>query len=290
MDELIEIGPWQSYGAFRDGASKSMTRLFISNEARSACAEELSKLTDTQRRASYLFSYEDAADWIHKNFETQVLSVLVSLSLFATDPDAFRAEFLEERRKRFAKLEEVEWGRCSTRMPIARWRVMRQLPPDIQSQIGCWQDDYNAERERQGVAWPNPAGLTVTFPESVLARYRALHSLATTKARSRNTALCEGYAVHREVNHTKPYCRKHYTPGLLLGEQKHWKDYEIGMVDLMSIPRACALLGANFLRNVSWRIGKDDVVWCRDESVLHDVLLSKEFRILLGIHRGAVSI
>ena len=68
----------------------------------------------------------------------------------------------------------------------------------------------------------------------------------------------------------------------------HWKDYEIGLVDLMSIPRATALLGADYLRKTPWRLGKEDVAWCRDESVLHEVKLSREFRILLGIQRGPV--
>ena len=99
MHEIIEIGPWQSYGAFREGAGRNMTRLFLSDEARAACAEELSRLTDVQKRASYLFSYEEAADWIHENVESEVMSVLVPLSMFATDPDAFRSQFLEERSK-----------------------------------------------------------------------------------------------------------------------------------------------------------------------------------------------
>ena len=56
----------------------------------------------------------------------------------------------------------------------------------------------------------------------------------------------------------------------------------------MNIPRATALLGADYLRKVPWRLGKEDVAWCRDESVLHEVKLSREFRILLGIQRGPV--
>lgn len=62
MHEIIEIGPWQSYGAFREGAGRNMTRLFLSDEARVACAEEVSRLTDVQKRASYLFSYEEKED------------------------------------------------------------------------------------------------------------------------------------------------------------------------------------------------------------------------------------
>lgn len=158
----------------------------------------------------------------------------------------------------------------------------------METQLGRWQEDYNAERERQGVAWPNPTSLTVPFPEGVLARYRAMKELAPTTARARATVLFEGFAVHREVGHTQPYCRRHYTPGLLLGKPIHWKDYEIGLVDLMSIPRATALLGADCLRKAAWRLGKEDVAWCRDESVLHEVKLSREFRILLGIQRGPV--
>ena len=289
MNEIIEIGPWQSYATFREGAGRNMTRLFLSDEARAACAEELSRLTDTQKRASYLFSYEDAADWIHENVESEVMSVLVPLSMFATDPDAFRSQFLEERTKRFVTLEEAaSKGKSPARTPLSKWRVTRILPASVQSELGRWQEDFNAERERQGVAWPNPTSLTVPFPEGVLARYRAKKELAPTTARARATALFEGFAVHREVGHTQPYCRRHYTPGLLLGKPIHWKDYEIGLVDLMSIPRATALLGADNLRKAPWRLGKEDVAWCRDESVLHEVKLSREFRILLGLQRGPV--
>ena len=113
-----------------------------------------------------------------------------------------------------------------------------------------------------------------------------LKELAPTTARARATVLFEGFSVHREVGHTQAYCRRHYTPGLLLGKPIHWKDYELGLVDLMSIPRAIALLGADYLRKTPWRLGKEDVAWCRDESVLHEVKLSREFRILLGIQRG----
>ena len=119
--------------------------------------------------------------------------------------------------------------------------------------------------------------LTVDFPEGVLARYKAMKELAPTTARARAT-----------VGHTQPYCRRHYTPGLLLGKPIHWRDYELGLVDLMNIPRATALLVADYLRKVPWRLGKEDVAWCRDESVLHEVKLSREFRILLGIQRGPV--
>ena len=262
MHEIIEIGPWQSYGACREGAGRNMTRLFLSDEARVACAEEVSRLTDVQKRASYLFSYEDVADWIHENVESEVMSVLVPLSMFATDPDAFRAQFLEESGKRFVRLEDsITKGKSPARTPLSKWRVTRILPASVQSELGRWQEDYNAERERQGVAWPNPTSLTVDFPEGVLARYKAMKELAPTTARARATVLFEGFSVHREVGHTQPYCRRHYTPGLLLGKPIHWKDYEIGLVDLMSIPRATALLGADYLRKTPWRLGKEDVAW-----------------------------
>lgn len=286
MHELIEIGPWQSYAAFKDGAGQSMPRLFVSDKVREACREELSLLTDVQRRANYLFSYEDAADWIHENYDSEVMSVLVPLSMFSTDPDAFRTQFQEERFKRFQQIEEVTVNTGPATTPLCRWNVTRNLPTDIQSQLGRWNEDYREERERQGVAWPNPQGLVVPFPEGVFARYKDLKELAPTSERARNTVMFEGYAVHREHNHNKPRCRRHYTKGLLLGEPVHWKDYEIGLVDLMSIPRACALLGEEYLKKAPWRLGKDDVAWCRDDSVLHEVSLSREFRILLGIRRG----
>lgn len=132
------------------------------------------------------------------------MSVLVPLSMFATDPDAFRAQLLEERRERFVKIEEANGGKCSARRPLSKWRVTRVLPSSVQSEVGRWQEDYNAERERQGVAWPNPTSLAVPFPEGVLARYRAMKELVPTTARARATVLFEGFAVHREVGHLLP--------------------------------------------------------------------------------------
>ena len=285
MHELIEVGPWGSYASFKEDAGKNMVRLYLSDKAREACADELSRLNDKQRRANFLFSYEDAADWIHKNIESEVMSVVVPLSIFATDPDALRAQFLEERRARFQKIEEVG-GKCSARKPLCRWKVVRQLPAYIQSQLGCWQSDYNNERARQGVAWPNPPSLKVTLPEGVFARYLDFKDVSETIGRSRNTIFFEGYAVHRNNEHTNPYCRRHYTPGLLLGKPENWPDYEIGMVDVMSMPRAISILGKDFLQKSGWRLSTDDVVWCRDKTVLHDIKLAREFRIILGIQRG----
>lgn len=53
----------------------------------------------------------------------------------------------------------------------------------------------------------------------------------------------------------------------------------------MSIPRATALLGESFIRHAAWRLSPEDVVWCGDPSVLHDVKLSSDMRILLGLSR-----
>lgn len=140
------------------------------------------------------------------------MSVLVPLSMFATDPDAFRAQFLEERGKRFVRLEDaITKGKSPARTPLSKWRVTRILPASVQSELGRWQEDYNAERERQGVAWPNPTSLTVDFPEGVLARYKAMKELAPTTARARATVLFEGFSVQAipkpiAVGTTRPDC------------------------------------------------------------------------------------
>lgn len=49
------------------------------------------------------------------------MSVLVPLSMFATDPDAFRAQFLEERGKRFVRLEDaITKGEKSCSHPLVK--------------------------------------------------------------------------------------------------------------------------------------------------------------------------
>ena len=69
------------------------------------------------------------------------MSVLVPLSMFATDPDAFRAQFLEERGKRFVRLEDaITKGKSPARTPLSKWRVTRILPASVQAELGRWQE------------------------------------------------------------------------------------------------------------------------------------------------------
>ena len=87
MTELISIGPWASYSAFNQGAGVDLPRLLLSDRVRSACAESRLPGSTTRRsRRSISFAYEDAAEWIEANVETRVMSVVVPLSIFATDP------------------------------------------------------------------------------------------------------------------------------------------------------------------------------------------------------------
>ena len=127
--------------------------------------------------------------------------------------------------------------------------------------------------------------MEVDFPGCVFARYSTSAEIEPTRQRTHNTILFTGMAVHREIGRNRPYCRRHFTPGLLLGGPRNWPDYEIGLVDVMSIPRAAALLGESFIRHAAWRLSPEDVVWCGDPSVLHDVKLSSDMRILLGLSR-----
>ena len=284
MTELISIGPWASYSAFNQGAGVDLPRLLLSDRVRSACAEEVAGLDYAAQQAKYLFSYEDAAEWIEANVETRVMSVVVPLSIFATDPDALRAEFEEEKRLRFTNVKTKE-GAAKPRRILARWNVVKNLAKEAREAIGNWSSDYAAEKVRQQVAWPVPPSMEVDFPGCVFARYRTSAEIEPTRQRTHNTILFTGMAVHREIGRNRPYCRRHFTPGLLLGGPRNWPDYEIGLVDVMSIPRAAALLGESFIRHAAWRLSPEDVVWCGDASVLHDVKLSSDMRILLGLSR-----
>ena len=212
------------------------------------------------------------------------MSVVVPLSIFATDPDALRAEFEEEKRLRFTNVKTKE-GAAKPRRILARWNVVKNLAKEAREAIGNWSSDYAAEKVRQQVAWPVPPSMEVDFPGCVFARYRTSAEIEPTRQRTHNTILFTGMAVHREIGRNRPYCRRHFTPGLLLGGPRNWPDYEIGLVDVMSIPRAAALLGESFIRHAAWRLSPEDVVWCGDASVLHDVKLSADMRILLGLSR-----
>ena len=137
MTELISIGPWASYSAFNQGAGVDLPRLLLSDRVRSACAEEVAGLDYAAQQAKYLFSYEDAAEWIEANVETRVMSVVVPLSIFATDPDALRAEFEEEKRLRFTNMKTKE-GAAKPRRILARWNVVKNLAKECRRTFRIW--------------------------------------------------------------------------------------------------------------------------------------------------------
>ena len=197
MTELISIGPWASYSAFNQGAGVDLPRLLLSDRVRSACAEEVAGLDYAAQQAKYLFSYEDVAEWIEANVETRVMSVVVPLSIFATDPDALRAEFEEEKRLRFTNVKTNE-GAAKPRRILARWNVVKNLAKEAREAIGNWSSDYAAEKVRQQVAWPVPPSMEVDFPGCVFARYRTSAEIEPTRQRTHNTILFTGMAVHRE--------------------------------------------------------------------------------------------
>lgn len=226
MTELISIGPWASYSAFNQGAGVDLPRLLLSDRVRSACAEEVAGLDYAAQQAKYLFSYEDAAEWIEANVETRVMSVVVPLSIFATDPDALRAEFEEEKRLRFTNVKTKE-GAAKPRRILARWNVVKNLAKEAREAIGNWSSDYAAEKVRQQVAWPVPPSMEVDFPGCVFARYRTSAEIEPTRQRTHNTILFTGMAVHREIGRNRPYCRRHFTPGLLLGGPRNWPRREL---------------------------------------------------------------
>ena len=150
MTELISIGPWASYSAFNQGAGVDLPRLLLSDRVRSACAVEVAGLDYAAQQAKYLFSYEDAAEWIEANVETRVMSVVVPLSIFATDPDALRAGFEEEKRLRFTNVKTNE-GAAKPRRILARWNVVKNLAKEAREAIG------NCMRPRRFVSrWPGP--------------------------------------------------------------------------------------------------------------------------------------
>ena len=188
MPELISIGPWASYSAFNQGAGVDLPRLLLSDRVRSACAEEVAGLDYAAQQAKYLFSYEDAAEWIEANVETRVMSVVVPLSIFATDPDALRAEFEEEKRLRFTNVKTNE-GAAKPRRILARWNVVKNLAKEAREAIGNWSSDYAAEKVRQQVAWPVPPSMEVDFPGCVFARYRTSAEIEPTRQRTHHDPL-----------------------------------------------------------------------------------------------------
>ena len=288
--ELIELSSWSKASMSRRGIT-SLPKIFVSDEVRLRYGEMLRATGDNRTaNAKYLYSIEDFADFMHRTMRAEVLSVLVPLSMFADNPDGFRAEFLAEKSQRTAKFLA---GLGKRRMEaISRWKCMKHLRPGILEELAQWKADYKAEKERQGVAWPVPTSLAVDFPDGVIPRYRTLLQVAEaasypTPEIGRATVYHTGMAKHMMIEPIdqpgNPTNGQRFTPGLLLGEENNRPDYEIGLLDVMSIPRALRLLGEDYLKSRPWRIVKDDVLWCRDKSVLNEVKLSREARKLMGL-------
>lgn len=232
-------------------------------EMRDALEGTLVALTDRPVSECF-FSIREVAAVMRNAIRTEVITVAVPLSLFSSNPDAFRAEFRNELdlKVRTSGVRKSDfWG--SRMPPLSEWTCVSRFKPEERLLIGSLQEDLERyasmhclKRTEDALAklpaYEVPLPGKLTLPE--------MKTLVGTAQELVNSDRCPmGMRAVRRfgwARHTFDYPDKvtgspqqmyRYSPGLALGEKKNWADYDINAVAPVAWDRAKAFFGEEFL-------------------------------------------
>lgn len=286
---------------------KDLRHILVTKTVREAYPEVFDKLSYPDRNAKYLFDFEDIFEWTKKYFEVSVETVLVPLSMLATNPEGMRAAF---RRVKNAKLGKA--FSSSTRAElnanrISEWaEVMKYVKPEFRSLCGSYSEDSQK--------YKNPSTGRTSFPRIVVPfpkdKFPFLHSqsdlsqivgygyspqVAFRAVRNRGWArftlneagrklYCErlGKDWAESQKKAEHFWFTKYAPGLRLGGIESFEDYELGMVELVTAKRFVEIFGPQALQNADWLWRPEDCAWFKDNAVFGPKIPVKTLSATLG--------
>lgn len=261
--DLTALTPWKNVDSLdRTGITNDLPRIKVTDLVREQYAEHFASRPSAYRRAVYLFSRHDLAEWLRENTVTQVATVVVPLSMFSSNPDGFRKAFMEEKEERLYPANKAYVRKAQ----LKDWKTVRDaLPPQILSEICQWPGEYAAECVRTNLVFPIPPMHNFSLPEDVILRYSTIYEKTDEMGISCRAHAAKILWLHGMVRHVITRQKKIlWTPGLLLGKPENWPDYALGLVDTMSVERAARLFGMSYLESCPWNFGSDDILWQGD--------------------------
>ena len=236
--------------------------VLITNWVRDNFAEEIEQLPEKARRAKFLYNAVDVEEELHGLFKSYLRSVKMPLSLFAKNPVKFQNDFIEET-ERYRKA-----GIFGPRFLVNWESIQRHIRESKLKILGSWSADIDRLCVEQGIDDRRCVKLPeicVQWPEGVIPQFWMTMDISkrincTSKEPGLRYALKEGWARHEIED--KVVTR--YTPGPLIGEVRHWRDYAIGATLTVTIPRAIDLVGEEALvKAAHWNFTTRDIYWQR---------------------------
>ena len=259
------------------------------NYFRENLPEAFAQLSPRAQAAKMLWALSDVAAWVYDRTTASVQNVLVPLSIFTNNPDAFRKTFIDEYKIR-AKRGDFNPVRGLHPSLVSNWNCVSSLKGGALDEIGRWFEDTSQLAKLQGKRQNRVIyeTLEVRRPEKCLPKFRQLKDIAKaagyyTREHGMRRALYFGMARH-DVEFQKDVKSKlnFYTGGILLGDERNWPDYAIGAVDLMTVTRAKRIFGTETLAQAPLYLTRDDYVW-RDTGCPEPVLKEPVCRNLIRL-------
>ena len=246
--------------------------------------------------ANHLYAPSDLLDWFKKNLRSTVETVMVPLTMFSKNPDEMRYTYRTVRSSHLSECYEQQKARKLREMRLVCWPEIRNLIlPEYQDDIGKLYDDKIKYAEIQNCA-PRRAKMKayeVELPGDKIPFFydaASISSVTRNGYQSSEVSLSSfrdfGWARHDVLPDAAgdgvPVEKSGYTQGLWFGGKETIKDYETGLVEVMTAERFVKLFGESALKQADWRFSKDLCAWTREDAVLGPGLPPKEMGVLLG--------
>ena len=239
--------------------------IFVSAKpnVRKALAEELESTDKPTSRC--FFSPEQVGEFLNANSVAEVCTVAMPLSLFVSDPEAFRAAFLAERSRYESNLAVRGKKTGRTAAPaLKHWdcfagigQTGKDLVESYFSKIAKWKAEQGLKYNRPNWDVKIPSR-KVTFPEGTfpfLTRAATLCTTLHTQSQSPVKRLVRANGIARVTVTTPPLdvqgkaetLQPRFCPGLALGEPQNYGDYAIGATHPVLIEDAIDAFGEEFV-------------------------------------------
>lgn len=246
--------------------------------------------------AQNLYAPSDLLEWFRFNLKSTVETVMVPLTMFAFDADAMRDVYKRVRDAHLTECYKQKKHLKLREMRLCCWpEIQACIRPEFKDDIGKLFEDKTRHAKEQGCV-PRRAKLPpyeVTLPADKMPFFcesseiagvtrNGYQSVEVSLTSFRDFAWAKHEIRPEAAEDGAPVSRAGYTQGLCFGGKETIKDYEMGLVEVMTAERFVNMFGEDALKKADWRFSKDLCAWAKPDAAFGPGLPPKEMGILLG--------
>lgn len=297
QSDILDAFPWK-VKLFRRTAGQSLPYILNTEHVREAYPEHFENLDNEHKNAVKLYDPEDLMLWFRNNLVSKVQTVLVPLTLFADRPDEMRDAFRRVRDGYLAKSYAAKTRLQLQERRLSLWpEILFHVKRSLRDEVGKFHEDASARAKEQGVVptrakFPEyevrlPADkMPVFFEKKDIGRTRNYDSEEVSYSSYKFFGWAE-HSFREGVDPGESTRKKAYTQGLWIGGDDCLRDYEEGLLELMTAERFVRVFGESALKEADWRFPRDLCSWAKDDASFGPGFPPKELSVLLGINRVA---